>query len=142
MLAWDAREEAARNLEQGGFEAHEMAESVLERVATRKIREAIEQGCFDNLPGHGKPLDNYELGTDGGLGKVLKNANVLPKWIEEGKQVRQKIQIFRDSAIETRTRTELNRLNAQIRSFNLICRVPTMSIPLLHPDQELSTCTD
>lgn len=32
-------------------------ESALRRLADRRIEEAMREGKFDNLPGHGKPLD-------------------------------------------------------------------------------------
>ena len=33
---------------------------VIERVAEDKIRAAIEEGKFDNLPGHGKPIADID----------------------------------------------------------------------------------
>ena len=59
---------------------------IIGRIAERKIQEGIEEGKFDNLPGRGKPLE-----LDGGdslplevrmANKVLKNAGVLPEWIQ------------------------------------------------------------
>ena len=64
MLAWDAREEAARRAAEtmGTVDAAEAFESVMERVANRKIREAMEGGDFDSAlkDGHGKPLPRDE----------------------------------------------------------------------------------
>ena len=33
---------------------------IAEVIAERMIREAMEQGKFDNLPGHGKPIANLD----------------------------------------------------------------------------------
>jgi hypothetical protein len=145
MLAWDAREEAARNVAEG-LNPHEAAESVLERVATRKIREAMEAGEFENIGGINKSVRNYDLGVDGGLAKMLKNANVAPEWIEKGKQLKIDVQTFKSKNYPkaklhdvntTRTLTELNTLNARIRSYNLVCKIPTMVVPMLDPKKEL-----
>ena len=56
------------------------------RIAENRIREAIEQGEFDNLPGAGKPvnLDDY-FSTPEDLRmahSILKNANCRPMEVE------------------------------------------------------------
>jgi hypothetical protein len=33
---------------------------VIERVAENRIREAMDQGLFDDLPGHGRPLPDLD----------------------------------------------------------------------------------
>ena len=33
---------------------------IAETIAERKIREAMAEGAFDNLPGKGKPIDDIE----------------------------------------------------------------------------------
>jgi len=59
---------------------------IIGRIAERKIQEGIEEGKFDNLPGMGKPLelnDGDSLPLDIRMAnKVLKNAGVLPEWIQ------------------------------------------------------------
>jgi hypothetical protein len=75
-------------------------------VAERKIQEAVEEGKFDDLPGKGKPL-NFD---DDGLpfhvqmmNKVLKNAGVLPEWIQTQKDLfaeQANIEAFRIKVIE------------------------------------------
>ncbi len=61
------------------------------RVAERKIQEAIEEGKFDNLPGKGKPLPMEEDATTPAhlrmANKVLKNAGVLPDWLQIQKDI-------------------------------------------------------
>ncbi|MBN2060244.1 MAG: DUF1992 domain-containing protein [Deltaproteobacteria bacterium] len=60
-------------------------------IVERKIREAIEKGEFENLPGCGKPLkleDDSRVPEDLRLAyKVLKNANCLPREIELKKEI-------------------------------------------------------
>ena len=56
------------------------------RIAERRIREAIAQGDFDNLPGAGKPLNLEEyFNTPEELRmafSILKNANCVPAEVE------------------------------------------------------------
>ena len=62
-----------------------------EPLLERQIREAVEEGRFDNLPHKGKPLPNEEnpYAAEWGLAyHVLKNAGFAPPWIEADKEVR------------------------------------------------------
>ena len=57
----------------------------------RQIREAVEEGRFDNLPHQGKPLPNDEnpYAAEWGLAfHVLRNAGFAPPWIEADKEAR------------------------------------------------------
>jgi len=63
----------------------------LETAIDKQIREAIERGDFDNLPGQGKPQDlardpnvpeEWELAF-----RLLKQAGFAPDWIETRKEV-------------------------------------------------------
>ncbi len=63
-----------------------------QRIAERRIQDAMERGEFDNLPGVGKPLD---LGTNPFVPtelrmayKVLKNAGVVPQEVETHNEIR------------------------------------------------------
>ena len=61
-----------------------------ERVAEEKIREAIDQGAFNNLKGMGKPLasqDDDFAGEDWVGLHVLRQNGFLPEWLELRKQV-------------------------------------------------------
>jgi hypothetical protein len=61
------------------------------RIAEARIREAIEQGVFENLPGAGKPLNLEEyFNTPEDLlmaFSILKNANCSPVEVELIKEV-------------------------------------------------------
>jgi DnaJ family protein C protein 28 len=66
-----------------------------ESAVEKQIREAMERGEFENLPGAGKPLDldeNPFAPEDWRLAfKILKDHNVAPEWIEQGKVIRQEL---------------------------------------------------
>jgi hypothetical protein len=62
-----------------------------ESLIDRKIREAMEQGEFDDLPGKGKPLDTSENPFEDPelrlAHRMLRNAGFAPSWIEERKDI-------------------------------------------------------
>jgi hypothetical protein len=63
-----------------------------ETLIERQIRQAMEEGRFDNLPHQGEPLpndDNPYAGDWGLAYHVLRNAGVAPPWVEADKEVRQ-----------------------------------------------------
>ena len=62
-----------------------------ESVTEKKLREAIENGEFEDLPGKGEPIDLREnpfedpdLRT---VHRLLRNAGFAPAWIEERKDI-------------------------------------------------------
>ena len=69
-----------------------------EKWVDQQIREALERGEFDNLPGAGKPIDltpnPYAQGQDLSF-KILKDAGFAPEWIELDKTIRRKLQSAR-----------------------------------------------
>ncbi len=62
----------------------------LARTAESKIRSAIARGEFDDLPGHGKPLQLEDLSrvpAEHRMGyKLLRNAGCLPPELEARKE--------------------------------------------------------
>jgi DnaJ family protein C protein 28 len=71
----------------------------LESLTEKSIREAIEKGEFNNLPGKGKPLDLSEnpfedpdLRT---VHRLLRNAGFAPAWIEERKDIEGQLELAR-----------------------------------------------
>lgn len=72
--------------------------SWVEMIADRKVRDAQEEGLFDNLPGKGRPLN---LDIDSRLppeiriaNQLMRDAGVLPEWIEMEKQIRTRRQAW------------------------------------------------
>jgi hypothetical protein len=79
-----------------------------ETLIDRQIREAVDEGKFDNLPHRGEPLpndDNPYAGDWGLAFHVLRNAGVAPPWIEADKEVRALLE--RLAAIVARARVGL-----------------------------------
>jgi hypothetical protein len=72
---------------------------LFELIAEQKIREAIERGEFDNLPGQGRPLD---LSDDRLVPeelrmayRLLKSAGFVPLELEAHKEIRDLEQLIR-----------------------------------------------
>ena len=63
-----------------------------ESLVDRQIREAMEDGRFDDLPHQGEPLpvEDETYAGDWALAfRMLRNAGVAPPWIEADKDVRE-----------------------------------------------------
>lgn len=62
-----------------------------ETFAEQQVRQSIERGEFDSLPGAGKPLDlgqaNPFEGDSGPAHRLARNAGVVPRWVEIGHEV-------------------------------------------------------
>lgn len=65
--------------------------SAIQIIAENRLREAEQNGEFDNLPGMGKPLvleDDSNIPEDLRMAyKILKNAGCLPPEITERKEI-------------------------------------------------------
>lgn len=63
----------------------------LESLTEKRLREAIERGEFDNLPGKGEPVDLQENPFEDPdlrvVHRLLRNAGFAPAWIEERKDI-------------------------------------------------------
>jgi hypothetical protein len=104
---------------------------IIGKIAERKIQEGIEEGKFDNLPGMGKPLelnDGDSLPLDVRMAnKVLKNAGVLPEWIQVQHEItseREEMARYRERVaaenVKRRARLEQQKLpadHAAVRQF-------------------------
>jgi hypothetical protein len=68
--------------------------SWIEIIADRKIRDAQDEGAFDNLPGKGQPLNlDFDPRVPPELQaayRMMKDAQILPDWIQLDKEIRQK----------------------------------------------------
>ncbi len=91
---------------------------VIALIAERKIQEAIEEGKFDNLPGKGEPLplehDQQVPLAARIANQVLKNAGVLPDWIQTSRDIEQeRLEISHmRSKLVAENRKRLQRLSA------------------------------
>ncbi len=78
-----------------------------ESLIDRQIREAQEEGEFDNLPHRGAPLPNTDnpLAGDWALAyHMLKNAGIAPPWVEATKELT--VLLTRRDAIIERASTD------------------------------------
>jgi hypothetical protein len=70
-------------------------ERVRETFVERRIRAAMDEGAFDDLPHQGRrlPLDDDSLAGEWAMAHhLLRNAGVAPPWIESDKVARHHVQ--------------------------------------------------
>src|SRR5438309_7999450 len=94
-----------------------------ERIAERKIREAMAEGAFENLRGKGRPLDlsedPYEDPSLRMAHRLLRNNGFAPAWIEEAKDLDHAIESARrDLARAIAAEAPLDGFRAQIADIN------------------------
>lgn len=74
----------------------------LDRMAERRIQEAVEAGVFDNLEGMGKPLnieDNPFVPKEMRAAfKVLENAGYAPDWMNLAQEIENELDRIRTAA--------------------------------------------
>jgi len=116
--------------------------SWIEIIADRKIRDAQEEGAFDNLEGKGKPLrldsDPRVPPEQRAAYRLMKEAGLLPDWIQLDKEIREREARWREQfdeideiddrridALLMEAARGLRELNEQIERLNLI--VPAAS---------------
>ncbi len=75
----------------------------LESLTEKKLREAIENGEFDNLPGKGEPIDFKENPFEDPdlrvVHRLLRNAGFAPAWIEERKDIDAELEMARNKIV-------------------------------------------
>jgi hypothetical protein len=102
--------------------------AVLERIAEERILEAQRRGEFDNLPGHGRPLqldDDSHVPEDLRLAyKVLKNADCLPPELELKKEIVTTEEMLGRITDEGEKYRQLKRLNFLVMKLNMMRKVP------------------
>ena len=94
-----------------------------EKIAEKKIREAMDNGEFDDLPGKGKPLqleDDRHIAQDIRLAhKILKNANCLPPELELRKEILTMEELL-DGVRDTKEKyKQIKKLNYLIMKLNM-----------------------
>jgi hypothetical protein len=101
---------------------------VFKKIAEQRIREAIENGEFDDLPGKGKPL---ELEDDSHIPeelrlvyKILKNANCLPPELELKREIIRLEEMLEAMPDEREKYLQIKRLNFLVMRLNLLRKVP------------------
>jgi hypothetical protein len=107
-------------------------------VAERKIREAMEEGVFENLEGAGQPLDlsenPFEDPSQRMAHRLLKNNGFAPVWILEGKEIEQDIRRLNAERVPFEAaeyRRRIDDLNRRIAVYNLKVPIPGVQKQLL-----------
>jgi len=106
-----------------------------EKIVERKIKEALKEGVFDDLPGSGQPVD---LEDDSNVPddlrlvyKILKNADCLPPEIQIRKEIRQMEDLLDSIPDEKEKYRQIKRINFKIMQLNMMGK----KSPLLEDDQ-------
>lgn len=117
-------------------------DSATDRVAEQKVNSWMDEafaefernGGMEHLPGKGKPL-TVELGKDP-FSDVLKNANVLPPWLELQHEIRSLIekQLYSKSTDSKLLSLALKEINELISEYNRICPSPLLQKTLVNAD--------
>lgn len=99
---------------------------LLEKIAEKKIREAIERGEFANLPGAGKPLrleDDSMIPEDLRVAyKILKNAGCIPPELELRREIITLRDLLRSIENEDGKQENIRELNYKLLKLNIIAK--------------------
>lgn len=95
-----------------------------ERLVENKIREAMEKGEFDNLPGQGKPLDltaYFNTPSDLRLGfALLKGAKFVPLEVELRRELERLTEQFAECVDERQRAALKQEIESQTLKLNLM----------------------
>jgi hypothetical protein len=109
--------------------------AAFDRLIEEKIREAMERGDFDNLPGSGEHLhleNDSHLPDDLRLAyKILKNADCLPPELQLRKDIRKTEELLAGIQDTQEKYRQMKKLNFMIMKLNMMRRVS----PLLEETQ-------
>ncbi|MBW1740782.1 MAG: DUF1992 domain-containing protein [Deltaproteobacteria bacterium] len=100
-----------------------------QKIAERRIVEAIQEGAFDGLPGAGQPLkleDDSHIPEDLRIAyKILKNAGYVPPEVALRKEI-EKVEDLLAGMEDTKAKyRQLKKLNFLIMKLNMLRRTPT-----------------
>ena len=95
----------------------------LASIAERKIREAMERGELDDLPGEGKPLELEDLrGVPEDLRmayKLLKNAGYTPEEVAAQKEIARTEDLLAGLTDEQERLKAIRKINLLVSKLNL-----------------------
>lgn len=101
---------------------------IFSKIAEEKIREAIERGELNGLPGAGKPLC---LDEDDGVPedrrmayKILKNAGCIPPELEIKKEIEALRSAIKGTEDENERAEKLKELNYKLMKFSMMMKRP------------------
>ncbi len=94
------------------------------KLVERRIKEAEEQGAFDNLPGKHKPIKLEDYGNmpdDLRLAyKILKNAGCLPPELQLRKDIRRMEDLLEHISDEKEAYRLIKEINFRIMKLNMM----------------------
>ena len=98
------------------------------KIAEERIRRAIEDGEFHNLPGSGKPLvleDDTWIPEDMRLSyRILKNAGCIPPELEKRQDILNLRELLNTIDDNKERLKKLRELNLKIMEFNIMKERP------------------
>jgi len=108
-------------------------------IADRKIKEAMDEGAFDNLEGAGRPLaldeNPYEDPAERMAHRLMKNNGLAPGWIEEARELdaeARRLQEDHGRCTDAEFRRRAAALNRRIAAFNLKTPVHSTQKRMIH----------
>ena len=132
------------------------------RIVEEKIKRAMEEGGFDNLPGQGKPLDLSDHPHEDPAWRMAahllqKNGFTLP-WIETWRELESAAKTARQElvwawerrkrvgpeaesdwqAAQEKYRLRIEAINKRIFDYNLQVPLPVFQRPLVDSERELA----
>jgi len=97
---------------------------VFQKIVEKRIKEAQERGDFDDLPGHGEPInieDDRNIPEDLRLvHKILKNADCLPPELQLRKEIRQMEDMLDNIPDEKEKYRQIKKINFKIMQLNMM----------------------
>jgi hypothetical protein len=105
---------------------HFEIDTVLQRLAERRIEEAMRQGKFDNLPGRGQPCDLEPMPVDENARmiwwalRLMKNAGQTPDEVRLRRQVESLKDELSQATSEARVRALVGAINSIAKQVNAI----------------------
>jgi hypothetical protein len=137
----------------------------LERIAERRIQEAIEAGVFDNLENAGQPLadeDNPHVPPDMRAAfKILQNSGYAPDWIVLSQQIEAEIgqikaradmhfdylrselaALASDPRAAAQHAQDIEAVNRKINTFNQTTPIASLLKVPLSPEDEMARYND
>jgi hypothetical protein len=100
-----------------------------QRIAERRIIEAIREGAFDGLPGKGQPLkleDDYHIPEDLRIAhKILKNANFVPPEVALRKEIANAEDLLAGMEDTRAKYRQIKKLNFLVMKLNMLRQTST-----------------
>jgi hypothetical protein len=93
------------------------------KIVEQRIKESLEKGEFDNLPGKGEPLvleDDSHIPEDLRIAyKILKNADCLPPEVQERKEIMQMEDMLASIPDDLERYKLIKKINYKIMKLNM-----------------------